>query len=38
VRIKEEVSGEQILDARPANDKPDIIDEETVEEIQDAER
>jgi membrane protein len=36
VRIKEEVSGEQILDARPANDKPDIIDEETVEEIQDA--
>jgi membrane protein len=34
VRIKEEVSGEQILDARPANDKPDIIDEE----IQDAER
>jgi membrane protein len=36
VRIKEEVSGERILDARPANDKPDIIDEETVEEIQDA--
>ena len=34
VRIKEEVSGEQILDAEPANDKPDIIDEETVEEIQ----
>ena len=29
VRIKEEVSGEQILDAEPANDKPDIIDEET---------
>jgi membrane protein len=38
VRIKEEVSGEQILDARPANDKPEIIDEETVEEIRDAER
>jgi membrane protein len=36
VRIKEEVSGERILDARPANEKPDIIDEETVEEIQDA--
>ena len=36
VRIKEEVSGEQILDARPANEKPDIIDEEAVEEIQDA--
>jgi membrane protein len=36
VRIKEEVSGVQILDARPANEKPDIIDEETVEEIQDA--
>jgi membrane protein len=29
VRIKEEVSGEQILDAEPANDKPDVIDEET---------
>jgi membrane protein len=28
VRIKEEVSGEQILDAEPANDKPDITDEE----------
>jgi membrane protein len=38
VRIKEEVSGEQILDARPANEKPDIIDEETAEEIQDAGR
>ena len=34
VRIKEEVSGEQILEAEPANEKPDIIDEETVEEIQ----
>ena len=29
VRIKEEVSGEQIIDAEPANDKPDIIDGET---------
>jgi membrane protein len=28
VRIKEEVSGEQILDAEPANEKPDITDEE----------
>jgi membrane protein len=28
VRIKEEVSGEQILDAEPARDKPDITDEE----------
>ncbi|HKH12957.1 MAG TPA: YihY/virulence factor BrkB family protein [Rubrobacter sp.] len=36
VRIKEEVSGEQILDAQPANEKPDIIDEEAVGEIQDA--
>ncbi|MGH3145582.1 MAG: YihY/virulence factor BrkB family protein [Rubrobacter sp.] len=34
VRIKEEVSGEHILDAEPAGEKPDIIDEETVEEIQ----
>jgi membrane protein len=34
VRIKEEVSGEQILKAEPANEKPDIIDEETAEEIQ----
>ena len=35
VRIKEEVSGEQILDAEPANKKPDIIDEETIEETRD---
>lgn len=34
VRIKEEVSGEQILKAEAANEKPDIIDEETVDEIQ----
>src|SRR5215210_2512336 len=29
VRTKEEVSGEQILDAEPANEKPDVTDEET---------
>lgn len=28
VRIKEELSGEQILDAEPANDKPNILKEE----------
>jgi len=32
VRIKEEVSGEQILDSEPAHDKPDVIDEETKDE------
>jgi membrane protein len=32
VRIKEEVSGEQILNAEPANNKPDVIDEESIEE------
>ena len=37
VRMKEEISGEQILDARPANEKPDIIDEGAVEEARDAE-
>ncbi len=31
VRIKEEVSGERILDAEPANEKPDVLDEETNE-------
>ncbi|MGH3145460.1 MAG: YihY/virulence factor BrkB family protein, partial [Rubrobacter sp.] len=36
VRMKEEISGEQILNAEPANEKPDILDEEAVEEIQDA--
>jgi membrane protein len=35
VRIKEEISGEQILDAEPAHGKPDILDEEAIEEIQD---
>src|SRR5215207_1280231 len=37
VRIKEEVSGEQILKAEPANEKPDIIDEGTASEIQNKE-
>jgi membrane protein len=32
VRIKEEVSGERILEAEPANTKPDVVDEETVEQ------
>ena len=35
VRMKEEISGSQILDAKPANEKPDILDDETVEEILD---
>ena len=38
VRMKEELSGQQILDAQPANEKPDILDEATIEEIQDAEK
>ena len=35
VRMKEEISGQQILDAEPANEKPDLVDEETVEEVRD---
>ncbi|MDF2704056.1 MAG: YihY family inner rane protein [Rubrobacteraceae bacterium] len=35
VRMKEEISGKQILDAKSANEKPDILDDETVEEIRD---
>jgi membrane protein len=35
VRMKEEISGSQILDAKPANEKPDILDDGTVEEIRD---
>ena len=35
VRMKEEISGKQILDAKSANEKPDILNDETVEEIQD---
>jgi membrane protein len=37
VRIKEEVSGERILEAEPANTKPDVVDEGTVEQIEDDE-
>ena len=33
VRMKEEISGEQILDAKPADEKPEIIDDETLGEI-----
>src|ERR671921_142719 len=38
VRMKEELSGEQILDAKPANEKPDILDDETVEEVREEDR
>jgi membrane protein len=34
VRMKEEISGEQILDAKPANDKPDILDEGSIDEAE----
>jgi membrane protein len=34
VRMKEEISGKQILDAKPANEKPEILDEESLDEIQ----
>ena len=34
VRMKEEISGEQILDAKPANEKPEILDEESLDEVQ----
>ena len=33
VKMKEEISGEQILDAKPANEKPEILDEDVVDEI-----
>jgi hypothetical protein len=33
--MKEEISGSQILDAKPANEKPDILDDQTVEVIRD---
>jgi len=33
VKMKEEISGEQILDAKPANEKPEILDEDAVDEI-----
>jgi len=35
IRLKEEVSGEHILNAQPAGDKPDLVDEELVEEVRD---
>jgi membrane protein len=34
VRMKEEISGERILDAKPADEKPEILDEESLDEIQ----
>ena len=34
--MKEEISGEHILDAEPAHAKPHILDEEAIEEVQDA--
>jgi membrane protein len=34
VRMKEEISGEQILGATPANEKPDILDDKSLDEIQ----
>ncbi len=37
VRIKEEVSGEQIVKGEPAKEKPNINDEETAAEIEDKE-
>ena len=33
VRMKEEISGEQIIAATPANEKPDIVDDESLDEI-----
>ncbi|CAA9398876.1 MAG: Inner membrane protein YihY, formerly thought to be RNase BN [uncultured Rubrobacteraceae bacterium] len=36
VRMKEEISGERILDAEPAHEKPDLLDEEAIESVQDA--
>lgn len=38
VRMKEEISGQQILDAKPANEKPDLLDEEKVEEAKESPR
>ncbi len=34
VRMKEEISGKQILDAKPADEKPEILDDESLDEIQ----
>ena len=33
-RMKEEISGKEVLDAKPAGEKPEIIDEDVVDEIQ----
>ena len=33
-RMKEEISGKEVLDAKPAGEKPEIIDEDAVDEIQ----
>ena len=38
VRMKEEISGQQILDARPANEKPEILDDDAVEEMHNPDR
>ncbi len=34
VRMKEEISGEKILDAEPADEKPDLLDEDALDELQ----
>jgi membrane protein len=34
VRMKEEISGEQIMDAKPANVQPDVFDEEALDNVQ----
>jgi membrane protein len=34
VRMKEEISGEQIMDAKPANVKPNVFDEEALDNVQ----
>ncbi len=33
VRMKEEISGEKILDAEPADEKPDLLDEDALDEL-----
>ena len=35
VKMKEEISGQQILEAEPANTKPEVLDEDAIEEMQD---
>ena len=34
VRMKEEISGQPILDAEPADEKPDILDEDAIDRMQ----